>query len=78
MFFVIGALVLVFAPEGRETVSTIIGLAMLVMALGAIGVAVFRVKLPGVEVETNMDNDDVDQDEGKGWSDSASCSDEGA
>jgi hypothetical protein len=54
LFFAIAALIVVFAPSGREKLAYILGAALLVMALGAIGAAQFRLKVPGVEVDTRL------------------------
>lgn len=51
LLFGVAALLVVFAPEGRETLATILGVVLMIFALGAIGVAQFRVKAPGVEVD---------------------------
>ena len=58
MFFVIAAIVIVFAPAGKEKLSYILGAALIVMALGAIGASQFRFKLPGIEVDTKTNRDD--------------------
>lgn len=59
-FFAIGAIVFVFAPQGKETLGNIIGAALIIMALGAIGAAQFRFKLPGIEVDTRTTNNSND------------------
>jgi hypothetical protein len=51
-FFVIVASVLVvFAPAGRETVTTIIAIALFAVAVGSAGFGTFAVKAPGVSVQ---------------------------
>ena len=53
ILFIVASLVVVFAPAGKETLSLVLGAALLVIALGAIGAATFRIKIPGIEVHTN-------------------------
>lgn len=43
-------LVLAFAPPENELIAGIFGTVLLVMALGFVGVSVFKIKLPGIEV----------------------------
>jgi hypothetical protein len=53
LFFVVAALVVVFAPTGKENLAYILGAALVIMALGAIGAAHFRFKLlGGIDVDT--------------------------
>jgi hypothetical protein len=52
LLFTIAALVVVFAPTGRENLSYVLGAALLVVSLGAIGAAQFKFRVPGVLVET--------------------------
>lgn len=51
LLFIFSGLSFLFAPEGRELTANIIGAALLVLALGAIGVLKFALRLPGVEVK---------------------------
>lgn len=51
LLFVFSAFVFLFAPEGKEMRANIIGVALLVLAMGAIGAHKFMLKLPGVEVK---------------------------
>lgn len=53
LLFMVASLVIVFAPAGRETMSSVLGVALIIMALGAIGAATFKIKAPGIEVQTN-------------------------
>ena len=46
LLFIVGAVVLVFAPQGRETISVILGGVLIVFALGAIGAATFKCDFP--------------------------------
>lgn len=50
-----GAL-LVFAPEGKETVSYVVAGVLFIFALGSIGATVFAFKLPGVSVNAGTKN----------------------
>lgn len=50
LFFVIAAAIVVFAPAGRENLAMILGAALVIFSLGAIGVARFSFKVPGVSV----------------------------
>ncbi len=51
--FCVSALVVVFAPPEKEGLAYVLGAALLVVALGAIGASQFKFKIPGVSVETN-------------------------
>jgi hypothetical protein len=53
LFFLIAAVVAVFAPPGKETLAYGLGAALVVMALGAIGMARFSARLPGVQIEAS-------------------------
>lgn len=46
-----GAL-LVFAPEGKETISYVVAGVLFIFALGSIGATVFTFRLPGASVST--------------------------
>jgi len=52
LFFIVASLVVVFAPAAKQGLAYVLGAALVVMALGAIGAAQFKLKLPGVSVET--------------------------
>jgi hypothetical protein len=52
LFFVVAAVVVIFAPPAKQGLAYVLGAALVIMALGAIGVAQFKLKTPGVEVET--------------------------
>lgn len=52
-FLCIAALITVFAPREKQTMAYVLGAALLVMAVGAIGVAQFKIKVPGVELSGN-------------------------
>ena len=53
IFVIVAALIMMFAPADKEKLGYIIGAALVVMALGAIGAAQFRFKAPGgIEVDT--------------------------
>ena len=49
-----GAALVVFAPSGKEGVSYIVASALVVLALGAIGVQEFRIKTVGVQIEAGI------------------------
>jgi hypothetical protein len=56
-FFLLGAvLIMVFAPTGRETMATLIGVAMVVVAAGSAGYGAFGLRLPGVEASFRQMN----------------------
>lgn len=50
LLFVVAALVVIFAPNGKQSMANVLGGALLVIALGAIGVAQFRLKAAGIEL----------------------------
>jgi hypothetical protein len=52
LLFVVAAAAMLFAPDGREALGGIIGAALLVMALGAIGASRFLLRVGGVEIDT--------------------------
>jgi hypothetical protein len=52
LFFVVAALVMVFAPPEKQTLGYALGAVMVVVALGAIGASQFHFKLPGISVQT--------------------------
>jgi hypothetical protein len=52
LLFIVASLVIVFAPAGKETASVILGVVLIIFALGSIGVAAFNIKAGGVEVST--------------------------
>ena len=49
---VFAACIMVFGPEAREVTSTIIGIVLLVLAMGSIGASQFVIKGAGWEVST--------------------------
>jgi hypothetical protein len=53
ILIVFAACIMVFGPDGRQAISTIIGVILLVFALGSIGAAQFVIKAGGWEVSTN-------------------------
>lgn len=53
VLFVVAAVVLVFAPAGKETASVILGVVLMIFAFGAAGTAAFKIKAPGIEVSTS-------------------------
>ena len=48
---IIGAVLILFAPQGKENVSYIIALALIVLPLGAIGIQELRIKGFGIKIE---------------------------
>jgi len=59
LFLIVAALLVVFAREEREILANVCGVALVVMALGAIGVSKFRLKLPGIELDTRENRSDT-------------------
>ena len=49
-FLCVAALIVMFSPAGKETMSYILGASLLIVALGAIGVAKFKISAPGIAV----------------------------
>jgi len=52
-FLIVAALIAIFAPPDKQTMGYILGAALLVIALGAIGAAQFKIKVPGIEIQAN-------------------------
>jgi len=52
LFFIVASLVVVFAPAAKQGLAYVLGAALVVMALGAIGAAQFKLKVPGISIET--------------------------
>ncbi len=52
--FIVAALMVVFAPEGRENAAYALGAVLLIIALGAIGATRFALKVPGIEVNAGQ------------------------
>lgn len=57
--FCVAALVVVFAPPGKEGLAYVLGAALLVIALGAIGASQFKFSVPGVTLEANAEKRDL-------------------
>ena len=51
LLFIVGALIGVFAPSGRENLGYALSAVCIVLSLGAIGATRFRLKAPLVELE---------------------------
>jgi hypothetical protein len=49
-----GAALIVFAPQGKEGVSYVVGAALVVLSLGAIGVQEFRLKTVGLQIDAGL------------------------
>ena len=56
LFVIVAALLVVFAPDGRETVSSIIAVALFVVAVGCAGFGTFAIKTPVVTAEAGTDS----------------------
>lgn len=65
LFFIIAALVIVFAPTEKQNLAYLLGAALMIMALGAIGASRFKFKLPGITVETNSTTQPKPNDESR-------------
>lgn len=55
----------VFSPQDRNTVATIMGTILLVLALGAIGASKFILKTPFGKIETGTDSPEPKNVEGE-------------
>jgi hypothetical protein len=55
LFLIVAAFLVVFAPEGREGVSSIVAVALFVVAAGCAGFGTFAVKTPLVSAEAGTD-----------------------
>jgi len=51
LLLLVCAVLIVFAPQGRETAVIIVSLALLLVAGGCAGIATFKLKAPGVDFE---------------------------
>jgi hypothetical protein len=61
LFLVVSALLAVFAPTGRETISSIIAAALLVVAIGSAGFTAFKFKIPLINVEASTHREGIAQ-----------------
>lgn len=52
VFLIVAALVVIFAPAEKQQLSYILGAALLLMAMGAIGATRFKITVPGVSIDT--------------------------
>ncbi|WP_158810287.1 hypothetical protein [Beijerinckia sp. L45] len=57
LFLIVAALLVVFAPPGRETAATVISTSLLVVAIGSAGFTAFRFKIPFVSAEAQTFTD---------------------
>jgi hypothetical protein len=48
--------IMVFAPEGKQETTTIIGVVLIVLSMGSIGASQFSIKALGVEVSTAVNS----------------------
>jgi hypothetical protein len=51
LMLVVSAVLIVFAPAGRETAVIIVSLALFLVAAGCAGFATFKLKAPGIELQ---------------------------
>jgi protein-S-isoprenylcysteine O-methyltransferase Ste14 len=56
LFVVVAAFLVVFAPDGRQTISSIVAVALVVLAVGCAGFGTFAIKTAAVSVEAGMDD----------------------
>jgi hypothetical protein len=61
VFVAVAAFLIVFAPNGKETASTIVAISLLAVALGAAGFGTFAIKAPLVSVEAENEDADLDR-----------------
>lgn len=52
VFLVVAAVVVIFAPAEKQQMSYILGAALLLMAMGAIGATRFKITVPGISIDT--------------------------
>ena len=55
LFLIVAAVLVVFAPEGREAVSSIVAVALFVVAVGCAGFGAFAIRTPLVTAEAGTD-----------------------
>jgi hypothetical protein len=55
LFLIVAAFLVVFAPEGREAVSSIVAVALFVVAVGCAGFGAFAIKTPLVTAQAGTD-----------------------
>ena len=53
LLFIVAALVIVFAPAEKQSLANVLGAALMILSLGAIGASRFIIKIPGITIETN-------------------------
>lgn len=53
LFLCTGSCLIIYTPPGKEVAGYIIGGAMWLLSLGAIGACSFKVKAPGIEISRN-------------------------
>jgi len=54
LFMIVAALLVVFAPNGRETTTAIVAAALFAVAIGAAGFGTFAIKTPLVSAEAGQ------------------------
>lgn len=68
VLFCAASAVVIWAPDGREFLVSALLVVLLVVALGAIGAATFKIRMPGITIETrgkpkNISLGEVDSDD---------------
>lgn len=59
IFLVSAAALVVFAPDGRQTLSAIIAVALVALALGCAGFGTFRIKSPLISLDASTSSDET-------------------
>jgi hypothetical protein len=54
LFVIVAAALVVFAPGGRETISSILAAALLVVAVGCAGFSTFAIKTPVIDAQAGI------------------------
>ena len=52
LLFIFAGVIMLFAPEGRQQIGYIIGVVLVILALGAIGASKFVLQVPGIHLNT--------------------------
>lgn len=53
IFLVVAAVVVLWVPAEKQKLAYLIGAALFIMAMGAIGAARFSIRIPGVHIQSN-------------------------
>lgn len=62
VFVIVASLLIVFAPEGRETATWIVGASLLLISAGVTGFTKLRVETPGMKLEADRGSNTVRAD----------------